>query len=141
MVKYSKEHLKDLTEIRDCVPDDLEGRISEYEAQGVVFTIMYHDKPVSICGAIDMWPGVAEIWFLTTHHIDNCKTYFYREVKKLMELTQIEYGLHRMQCTVETSFTQCQKWLIGLGFNIEGVQIMYGPDKKDHYRMAKIWHS
>ena len=140
MVKYKPEHLENLTEIRDCVPENLAEKIAEYEAQGIVFTIMYNDRPIALCGAIAMWPGVAEIWFLTTHHIDDCKIHFYREVIKLMNHTQKEMNLHRMQCTVETDFTSCQKWLTGMGFNIEGVMLMYGADKKNHYRYSRLWH-
>jgi len=140
MVKYKPEHLKQLNRIRDCVPDNLEEKIAEYELNGVVFTIMYGEQPIALCGAIKLWDGVAEIWFLTTDHIEEHKTFFYREVVRLMNQVQKEQNIHRMQCTVETDFTQCQKWLEGLGFVIEGVMLMYGPDRKNHYRYAKLWH-
>ncbi len=140
MVKYKPEHLNQLNRIKDCVPDNLSEKIAEYESRGLVFTIIHEEQPISVCGAIELWPGVAEIWFLTTEYVDEHKTFFYRQVINLMNHVQKEMNLHRMQCTVETDFVQCQKWLEGLGFIIEGVMLMYGPDKKNHYRYSKLWH-
>lgn len=140
MVRFEFKHLRDMTDIRDNIgePQVVESTIKAYMDQGMAFTIMYDNKPVAICGAVLQWAGVAEAWFLTTHHVDNCKFYFYREVKRILAYVIKNMNLHRMQCAVECDYFKSQKWLSSMGFKSEGLMPCYGPDKKDHYRYALI---
>jgi len=143
MVRFEFQHLREMTGIRDNIgdPQVVEKTVKAYAEQGMAFTIIHDDKVIAICGAVLQWPGVAEAWFLTTHHVDNCKFYFYREVRKLLEYVRKNMGLHRIQCAVESDYFKSMKWLKSMNFKSEGLMAAYGPDKKDHYRYSLIWLS
>ncbi len=141
MVNYQKSHV--LTEIRDELGkiDGINEKIQEFSDLGVAYTIFNKEIPIAVCGAAVLWEGVADVWFLTTHHIDKCKFHFYREVIMGMEHIKELFNLHRIQCSVEFDNERSMKWLETMGFKREGLMIEYGPDRKDHYRYALKCHS
>jgi len=139
MVKFELKHLDDLTEIRDELGGNLREKLELYCEMGTAYTIFDGGKPIAICGAVVQWEGVAEVWFLTTHHIDKCKIHFYREVMRGMRTIKKLFNLHRIQCSVEFDYEQSIKWLESMKFRCEGLMVAYGPDQKNHYRYSLTW--
>lgn len=136
--------------VRDWQPEDL-GKIEirpeqEYVAEwmlhddpvlhelrdvGLLKTIEDGDRVVAILGACPEWDGRATLWALISVHA----TY---------EITPIAIGLleelpfFRVEATVDVGFKQGIKWLVHMGFQVEGYLRKYRPDGKDMIMMAKV---
>jgi hypothetical protein len=48
------------------------------------------------------------------------------------------FGLWRMQCTVEVQFNRGIRYLLALGFNVDGLMPRFGPDRSDHLMMSRM---
>jgi hypothetical protein len=56
----------------------------------------------------------------------------------MIDLISDGYGYWRLQSTVETSFNRGIRYLLHLGFSIDGMMPQFGPDKSDHLMMSRI---
>lgn len=94
---------------------------------------------IAVIGIMSIWSGVGEVWMLTTDKVDKHKEFFHSSTVELMTGIVKTLKLHRVQCTVDSRNEKAIRWMSKLGFEQEAVHRMYGPDKVDHLRFARLW--
>lgn len=94
---------------------------------------------IACAGIIELWPGVGEAWALVSALVEKYPLCFHRAIKHGLRNIQNAHHFHRIQLTVKVdSPTNYFNWVHILGFQWEGLQRMFGPDRNDHYRYARI---
>lgn len=114
--------------------------LETYKVNGPAFSLIADGVVISIFGGAFLWPGVVEIWALTTELVHKYPKAFHSTVKGILSIYPKILKVHRIQCTVHTDNKRAAKWIERLGFEKEGVYKMYGADKSDFIRYAKICH-
>lgn len=126
----------------DLFPDFME-RVKMQAKRGPCFTAICEGEGIASCwGFAQMWPGVFEVWLLTSTLIE--KSF---EHKRCMVLTSISaiadaaIGLqaHRFQMTINPRFSYSERFAKALKFEQEGVLKAYGPDGSDFLLYARIF--
>jgi len=129
IVEFKEEHAKWL--------GDTEGKHAALAEKGVAYTLM-NGNPVFCCGAVELWDGMAEAWFITgkdavKHPVSIMKTTMF-----LIADTIGKLNLHRLQATIEADNETAVRFVEGLAFKREGLMRKFGPDGKDYYLYARI---
>ena len=106
---------------------------------GLSFTLLKDDEPIVAGGVIPMWQGVAEGWVLSSKQIFDYKIKAAASVKKRLDLLCTNNKIWRLQTSVKEDFKTGIRFAEWLGLKKEGLMTMYGPDKTNYYRMAKIY--
>ena len=115
-----------------------EGRI-DIGIPGLSFTL-WADNNIVLCGGITpMWDGVAEGWVIASKRIYDHKIKSVSAIKKRLDLLCTNNNIWRLQTSVKEEFETGIKFAEWLGLKKEGLMLMYGPDKTNYYRMAKIY--
>ena len=115
-----------------------EGRI-DYGIPGLSFTL-WADNNIVLCGGITpMWDGVAEGWVIASKRIYDHKIKSVSAIKKRLDLLCTNNKIWRLQTSVKENFKVGIRFAEWLGLKKEGLMLMYGPDKTNYYRMAKIY--
>ena len=115
-----------------------EGRI-DYGIPGLSFTLLADDNIVLCGGITPIWDGVAEGWVISSKRIFQNKIKAARLIKKRTDLLCNNNKIWRLQTAVKANFTIGVRFAEFLGLKKEGLMKMYGPDKTDYFRMAKIY--
>lgn len=111
----------------------------EASKTGMAVTMMEDGLPLGVFGALPHWQGVGELWAVFTDQFRSkpftlCKTSL-RAIQYFREHGEF----HRLQCIVLKDFTAGLRWIQTLGFTREGLLRMYGEDKQDYYRFARLF--
>lgn len=115
-----------------------EGRI-DYGIPGLSFTLLA-DNNIVLCGGITpLWDGVAEGWVIASKRIYDHKIKSVSSIKKRLDLLCANNNIWRVQTSVKENFETGVRFAEWLGLKKEGLMQMYGPDKTNYYRMAKIY--
>ena len=115
-----------------------EGRI-DYGIPGLSFTLLA-DNNIVLCGGITpLWDGVAEGWVIASKRIYEHKIKSVSAIKKRLDLLCINNKIWRVQTSVKEDFKVGVRFAEWLGLEKEGLMKMYGPDKTNYIRMAKIY--
>ena len=115
-----------------------EGRI-DYGIPGLSFTLLA-DNNIVLCGGITpLWDGVAEGWIIASKRIYEHKIKSVSAIKKRLDLLCINNKIWRVQTSVKEDFKVGVRFAEWLGLEKEGLMRMYGPDKTNYIRMAKIY--
>lgn len=115
-----------------------EGRI-DYGIPGLSFTLLA-DNNIVLCGGITpLWDGVAEGWVIASKRIYEHKIKSVSAIKKRLDLLCINNKIWRVQTSVKEDFKVGVRFAEWLGLEKEGLMRMYGPDKTNYIRMAKIY--
>lgn len=129
LVPFTAEHylaLKPRQEeaaLRDYKPE-LVGRLLTSAA---AWTLMDGDEPI-VCGGILLyWTGVAEIWFHGGLESTRHAVPVFRNSKRLVNEWIKTFGLHRIQLTIDESFTASYRFAEALGFELESRMPKFGP--------------
>jgi len=144
ILPFHPSHMAGLKPLRKEDVDSLGGVdpdqfIRAYYRSGPSYSYFVGHQIIAVIGMIKMWHGVGEVWMLTTDHVNDNISFFHRETLKLMVKTRKELNLHRIQCTVHERNKRAIRWMLKLGFTWEATHKMYGPDKLDHLRFARLW--
>ena len=106
---------------------------------GLSFTL-WADNNIVLCGGITpMWDGVAEGWVIASKRIYDHKIKSVSAIKKRLDLLCTNNKIWRLQTSVKENFKVGIRFAEWLGLKKEGLMLMYGPDKTNYYRMAKIY--
>lgn len=105
---------------------------------GTAVTVILHNKPVAIFGAVILWPGAAEAWSVLSPEARKHPIHMTRVAKQFMYIIKQSLGLHRIQITVRCNDLRAVRWALALGFSIEGVMLKYLTDGADAYMMGRI---
>jgi len=93
-----------------------------------------------LCGGITpLWDGVAEGWVIASKRIYDHKIKSVSAIKKRLDLLCTNNNIWRLQTSVKEDFKTGIRFAEWLGLKKEGLMLMYGPDKTNYYRMAKIY--
>ena len=115
-----------------------EGRI-DYGIPGLSFTLLA-DNNIVLCGGVTpLWDGVAEGWVIASKRIYDHKIKSVSAIKKRLDLLCINNKIWRVQTSVKEDFKVGVRFAEWLGLEKEGLMKMYGPDKTNYIRMAKIY--
>jgi len=113
------------------------GEILDYQARkGLAITVLERGKPIGVWGAVEIWSGVQEAWFMLEEATRRYAIAMTKTAKKFIDLKFQDDSLHRLQITVRCDDNRAVKWAECLGFQTEGVMKKYGPDGADFYIMS-----
>jgi len=115
-----------------------EGRI-DYGIPGLSFSLFANNDIVLSGGITPMWDGVAEGWVIASKRIFDHKIKSILSIKKRLDLLCANNNIWRLQTSVKEEFKTGIRFAEFLGLKKEGLMRMYGPDKTNYYRMAKIY--
>jgi len=115
-----------------------DGRI-DYGIPGLSFSLFANNDIVLSGGITPMWDGVAEGWVIASKRIFDHKIKSIISIKKRLDLLCENNNIWRLQTSVKENFNTGIRFAEFLGLKKEGLMRMYGPDKSNYYRMAKIY--
>lgn len=117
---------------------DISGAIAHQANLGPAVTAFLNMQPVACFGFVPIWDGLAEAWLIADDKARTKPLGMTKLGKAFFDILAISYQLHRVQIAVRTSDTRAHKWALCLGFEVEGLMRCYGPDRADHYLMARV---
>jgi hypothetical protein len=144
IVPYEKEHGDDIIEfgmnskLMEADASYTENRL-DMAIPGLSYTLLLDYFPILAGGIYPLWDGVAEGWVLTSKRVFDHKIKAASSVKKRLDLLCTNNKIWRLQTSVKEEFTTGVRFAEWLGLKKEGLMKMYGPDKTNYYRMAKIY--
>ena len=144
IVPYEKEHGDDIIEfgmnskLMEADASYSENRL-DMAIPGLSYTLLLDHLPILAGGIYPLWDGVAEGWVLTSKRVFDHKIKAASSVKKRLDLLCTNNKIWRLQTSVKEDFTTGVRFAEWLGLKKEGLMKMYGPDKTNYYRMAKIY--
>lgn len=94
---------------------------------------------LAIFGASIRWPGVAELWGLTSDDMGRLGPSLTKGLRKYLEDGARSLNIHRVSFTVKADYEQGLRWARVLGFTQEAVLRQYGIDKSDYVLMARLF--
>ena len=106
---------------------------------GLSYTLLFNNHPVLSGGIYPLWDGVAEGWVLSSKRVFDYKIKSASAIKKRLDLLCTNNKIWRLQTSVKEDFKTGIRFAEWLGLKKEGLMTMYGPDKTNYYRMAKIY--
>ena len=112
-------------------------RLKLFQSVGGAVSAMYKGKIACCLGAVQLWPGVAECWLLTTDAVEERPITLTRTALRYFNKLMSDKKLHRIQITVDTANTLAIRWANALKFREEGLLRQYGVDKSDHIIYAR----
>ncbi len=101
------------------------------------YTLIAEKDVIAVFGLKQMWPGVAEIWALTSELVHKYPVFFHKECIKLIKTHAEVLKLHRVQCSVRADYEEGLKWIESMGFKKEGLMEKYGPNKMNYYLFSR----
>ena len=144
IVPYSTNHGDEIIEfgmndkLMDIDASFTENRI-DFAIPGLSFSLLVNNTPILAGGIYPLWDGVAEGWVLSSKRIFDHKIRSAISIKKRLDLLCINNNIWRLQTAVKEEFKTGKRFAEWLGLKSEGLMQMYGPDKTNYYRMAKIY--
>jgi hypothetical protein len=99
-----------------------------------------NDELVGAGGITQHWSGVGDAWLVITPWGSLYRKTLYKTVKKTLHNWMEQLGLWRVECVIKAEFIYgpSLRLVSHLGFQFEGTQVMYGPDKTDYHRYALV---
>ena len=144
IVPYSKYHGDEIIEfgmndkLMDIDASFTENRI-DFAVPGLSFTLLANNFPILAGGIVPLWNGVAEGWVIASKRIYDHTIKSVSAIKKRLDLLCTNNNIWRLQTSVKEEFETGIRFAEWLGLKKEGLMLMYGPDKTNYYRMAKIY--
>lgn len=141
---YQPQHiLKMQDEIRQeealALGDAIARTAMMFYKSGPGITFIDEQGPYACLGMIPLWPGVGDLWMVTTDRAALHPFELTRTMRRIMEENRPVYEYHRLQCAVLETNTTSRNWLERLGFVEEGPLEAYDSMKNNYVRMAKVW--
>jgi hypothetical protein len=96
------------------------------------------DLVIAVFGCKPIWEGVGHCFAFITHDAKKYPITLYRTAQNMLDLASDGRGYWRLQSTVETHFNRGIRYLLHLGFNIDGLMPRFGPDRTDHLMMSRM---
>ena len=144
IIPYHKSHVDDILvfgindKLLEADAHDEENRI-DIAVPGLSFTLLADNRIVLSGGIHPIWDGVAEGWVISSQRIYSHKIKSATAIRQRLDLLCANNKIWRLQTSVKEEFTTGIRFAEWLGLKKEGLMQMYGPDKSNYYRMAKIY--
>lgn len=119
--------------------EDIQARGRLYQEAGPAFTGMVGEEIMFCCGLIKLWPGVYELWAVTTPLVACLPLTFHRAIKYGFGKLRTVTGLWRVQTAIHVDHLVSQKWIQKLGLRFEGERPGYGPDKATYFGYGRFY--
>ena len=113
--------------------------LRQYQETGNAKTAMMGGKIICCFGYVELWRGVAEMWMLTSNHIETHPVAATRGAQRHINRIATEAKLKRLQITVDVTHVVAMRWADALKFNREGVLRQYGADGADYMMFARYY--
>jgi hypothetical protein len=97
-------------------------------SSGFTFTISVNSHPAAIIGANIMWPGVAQVWAMSSELIRGYGRTFTKMVDELLRQGARVNKLRRYHAIVNGSDMENVRWLYTLNFEYEFCMNSAAPD-------------
>ena len=124
---------KDMYKFEEGAFERALGRVKRKEA----VIVCYKGEAGCLLGAEQVWPGVVEVWAITTNELYKYPTVYARALKRLCNDAFSDPTIHRMQMYVRNSVKDAVQFSRFLGFEPEGLLRKYGMDKGDYLIMGR----
>lgn len=98
-----------------------------------------YGEVIAVIGYSQLWPGVIEIWAVTSPDIEKYPISFTRGLQRFLQELVKNNKLKRIQVTVRQSFSQSIKLFAHLGFEVEATMKSYGPTGENYILMARVF--
>jgi len=121
----------------DTIPDYRERLLAITQA-GLSKTAVVDGDMVCSFGVVELWPGVAEAWMLTSYNVERFPISLTRGARRYFDHIYSDLKLHRLQIMVDCRNVIAIKWAKALKLTEEGTLRGYGPDGSDHLVFAKV---
>lgn len=140
VLRFKPGHL-DLMAIKDAYIGDktLIARTESIARSHIAHTLLVDNQVIAVVGGIVIWPGVCEMWTVTSPLVSLSPLGFHREIRKIIDFYVREKKLHRIHATVKCAFKAGLSWVEALGFVREGTLKQYGPEGADYYMYARLY--
>jgi hypothetical protein len=103
-----------------------------------VESVYMGDEVLAVIGLSLIWPGVAEVWAITSESISKAPISFHKAVKETLDHYMFTLRLHRVHMNVPAHFKIGQRWAESLGFHCESKLAKFGPDQSDFFQYARV---
>lgn len=118
--------------------DEPTARALAYANNGLAFTGFDDGKPVGYGGIIKMWPGVGEIWIMSSDFFDCKPVATARLLHNCFNALTKGLKLHRVQASVLSTHDTGKRLAEWVGMEQESTLKQFGPDKEDYIRYVKL---
>lgn len=141
LVAYEASHLLEM-KLRDTLisNQELVDKLAVLFKQpgSFVATVLADKKPIAVYGWHLLHPGVAEAWACMSDDVQKYPKSFHRLSLNLLKVAFGSMKIHRMQSIVLKNYSVGQRWLEGLGFQLEGTMRAHSMDAKDCLLYARV---
>ena len=140
-IDYKPDHLRELMDgpLNEGAPENI-GYMAEYaedlQKEGWSYTLIDHGHIICCAGLVDMWPGVAEAWFIASERIHKNPRPFIRFARQETAARIEQSELWRVQACVKVGWDKALRFANFLGYKDEGIMQQYGPNREDYHRVA-----
>jgi len=101
-------------------------------------TVEKNGSPIAVIGVKPIWEGVGHVFgFVDKDAHKHSKTLVIAG-RQILEIGESKFGFWRLQATCDTKFQGGLNYLRVMGFTIDGLMPMFGPDKSDHLMMSRL---
>lgn len=125
------EDLRD-HEVRIFTTTDIEILVQ----QSKCWYIMAGEKILGVCGYIEIWKGVLEVFVLPCKSIKQHPVSFHKKCLETLAYWMTATRAHRLQ-TTSLANQDTDKWMTMLGFECEGTLKQYSATKQDYKQWAR----
>lgn len=137
-IAFKPDHLDIIImkEVEDRLID--RGRLAVIAECGVTQTLMYDGRILAILGFIELFEGVLEVFVVPSIYVYQCPVQFVRFMKRtLKSLMADRKPLHRIE-TKALAAPDIDKWMLALGFAMEGTHYHYSAHKDNFRTWARL---
>ncbi len=114
--------------------DSIERGYGNVLLSGACWTIWNGDTPIACMGRIPLWAGNEEVWTVFDRDAGAQMTPVFRETKRRIALPVCR----RLQAYVDVEFAPAVRWMLLLGFTVEGRLTGYFPNGNDAFLFSLI---
>ena len=119
-------HLQDLQGVTR-LPPEAAATLGAILSHSAIWTGRVNGRVVAICGVTTLYGHHGEAWsYLHTSALPY-KYWLHREVSRILHRYVREANLWRVQAVADTANQAAGRWLEHLGFVLESVMPLYGP--------------
>lgn len=107
-------------------------------ASGTAFAAIIDGRVIACAGWDSSLPGSARVWVWDTPTAREYPQQFHKAARRALNYLEKEKGFWRISCDVRESNLRALRWVELLGFQYEGTQRKFGPDKSDFALYARV---
>ncbi|BAQ86544.1 putative acetyltransferase [uncultured Mediterranean phage uvMED] len=139
LIKFIPEHAKELVlegklSVGTMTPEHNWEHYIQRAADHDSWTIVEHGHIICSGGFIDMWEGVAEVWFIGSDKIQTKVKFVVETTKDIMNKSPYT----RIHASVKADWKKAVRFASFLGFKKEGLMKKFGPEGADYLIMGKV---